>query len=360
MLLGFCAGFLLAPAAGAQVEKDLDASRRVFTDVGPGFRGIKRDPAGRYYVLTAPAATVAVYSAAGERVGQIPALAAAPGRSTPPAAREGLLVFGEDVAVDAAGRICVADRGADAVKVFNPDGTLALLIPVPAPVAVAALPEGEFAVASVKSAHLVTVFAGPGAVSHADAVAPQGKVTGALRREPGAADAPGRVLREFGDPAELAERNDLNRFANVGRLVADSEGNLYYAFRYLPEPTVRKYDRFGYAALEISLTTLEFQASAQAARREITRQEKRGGTPLLHPIVTALGVDPVTQEIWVALGNLLLQFDRGGGRKGAYRIYTPEGARLEATTILVEPTRLLIAADPLGIYEFPRPGKSVP
>src|SRR2546427_2010145 len=75
--------------------------------------------------------------------------------------------------------------------------------------------------------------------------------------------------------------------------------------------------------------------------------------------VTAVGVDPVTQEIWVALGGLLLHFDRAGDRRSSYRTFTAEGARLEATAILVEPDRLLLAADPLGIYEFPRPDKTL-
>jgi hypothetical protein len=164
------------------------------------------------------------------------------------------------------------------------------------------------------------------------------------------------VVREFGDPTELADRKELNRFLNIGRLTTDPDSHIYYAFSYLPEPTVRKYDRFGYAAFEINLTALEFQPTAQAARREIERQE-RGGPPVFKPVVTACGVDPATQEIWIALHGFLLHFDREGNRRGTYRTYTPEGARLEATTILVEPGRLLLGADPLGVYEFSRPGK---
>jgi hypothetical protein len=53
-----------------------------------------------------------------------------------------------------------------------------------------------------------------------------------------------------------------------------------------------------------------------------------------------------------------VRFDREGNRRATYRIYTPQGAKLEATTILVERDRLLIGADPLGIYEFERPEKN--
>ncbi len=311
---------LLAGPAGAQVETELLARRRLFPEVGAGVRGVKRDPAGRYFILTAPSAAILLFDAAGQRLGQIP-----------PASKEGALSYGDDFAVDAAGRIYVADRGANAVKVFLPEGTLVLSIPIAAPTSVVALPEGEIAVASAKSSRLVSVF-----------------------------DARGKVVREFGDPTELAERLELNRFLNIGRLATDTAGHIYYAFSYLPEATVRKYDRFGYAAFELRLTSLELQPVAQAARREIQRQERRGGTPALKPIVTAVAVEPATQEIWVALGGLLLHFDSEGNRLGTYRTFTPEGARLEATAILIEPDRLLLASDPLGIYEFPRPDKRPP
>jgi len=362
LLLVLCTAALFAASANAQAEKEIEARRRVFAEVGPGFRAIKRGSAGRYYVLTAPGAAVVVYDAAGPRVGLVPPVAAAPGRSIPTVNPEAPITFGNDLDVDATGRVYVADRGANAVKVFSPEGTLELVIPIAAPTSVAVLPEGEIAVASMKSARLVTVFAGPGRNASSQATAgPQGTSTRPLRSAPGDAEAPGKIVREFGDPTEIAERSDLNRFLNIGRLVSDPEGHLYYAFNYLPEPTVRKYDRYGYAAFEISLATLEFQSVAQAARREITRQDKRsGGALALHPIITAVGVDPATQEVWVALGNLLLHFDHSGGRRGAYRLYTPAGARLEAQVILVESDHLLVGSDPLGLYEFPRPDKSSP
>src|SRR5207245_3489103 len=113
---------------------------------------IKRDATGRYYVLTAPGAAVLIYNAAGQRVGQVPAA---------PVSKEAALVYGDDLDVDPTGWIYVADRGANAVKVFKPDGTLAVTIAIVAPTSVAALAEGEIAVASMKSARLVTVFAGP-------------------------------------------------------------------------------------------------------------------------------------------------------------------------------------------------------
>jgi hypothetical protein len=316
--MGLFVGMFAALPGVAQVETELRARARLFPEVGRGARALQRDSAGRFYVLTAPGAMVQVFDAAGKRVAQMPASA---GKETP-------LVYGDDLAVDSSGRVCVADRGADIVRVFNPDGSLALSIPVLAPTSVATLPEGEIAVASMKSAKLVIVF-----------------------------DARGKVVREFGEPTEIAERHDLNRFLNMGRLASDPASHIYYAFSYLPEPTVREYDRYGYAVQEIEVTALEFQPAAQAARREIERQE-RGGAPVFKPIITAITVDPANREIWVALGGLLLHFDRDGIRRGIYRTFTAEGVRLEAKAILIERDRLLLVGDPLGIYEFARPDRS--
>jgi len=63
--------------------------------------------------------------------------------------------------------------------------------------------------------------------------------------------------------------------------------------------------------------------------------------------------------VWIALHNTLLHFDKDGNRRASYQLYTAEGARLDASTILVEKDRLLIGSDPLGIYEFERPDKKL-
>jgi hypothetical protein len=327
LLLCVCAGLMSVPAASAQQsDKAMTARARVFAEVGPGIRSIAKDHDGRYYILTAPGPAVLLYDPAGQRIGQIP------GATTgSPSAKQASLVFGDDMDVDAAGRVYVADRGGNAVKVYGPDGSLLFSVPVVSPSSVVAVGADEFAVAGLKMSRLVTVY-----------------------------NFKGKVVREFGDPSEAAERQDLNQYLNIGRLATDPAGGIYYAFSYLPEPTVRKYDRYGYAAYEAVQETLDFYPVAQAARREIWKQDAGGKAPVLKPPVTALAVDPATQELWMAVGGTLLHFDKDGNRRGSYRTYTPEGARIESVAILVEPNRLLLAADPLGIYEFARPDKIVP
>ena len=301
------------------------ARQRVFPSVGPGLRSIKRGADGRLYLLASPSPGLLVFDRQGQQVLTVSEL---PGAD--PSAKTGraLITFGEDCDGDADGKIYVADRGANLIQVFSPDGTLLRSIFVKNPIAVAALPEGEVAVGTLREPHLVIVF-----------------------------DKNGRDVREFGDPEPLAERQELNRYLNIGELATDAQGHLYYAFAYLPEPTVRQYDRLGYAGQDIQYTALESMPAAQAARKEIQRQERRGDQPSLKRILTAVGVDRSNGEVWIALYNTLLHFDKEGNRRASYKIYTPQGARLEATAILVEPDRMMIGTDPLGIYEFDRPDK---
>ena len=134
-----------------------------------------------------------------------------------------------------------------------------------------------------------------------------------------------------------------------------SQRNEIRLLRILP---VRKFDGLGYLVMEISLKTLEFQPAAQAARKAIARSEDSEKTvPSLHRIISAVGVDPQSQEIWIAIGTLLMRFDKDGQRLSSFRTFLPSGARLEASQILVEPGRLVIAADPQGIFEFSKPEK---
>jgi len=302
---------LLLPALlPAQDEPNLDAKQRLFAEVGAGFRAIRRGPSGRYYVLTAPGAAVLIFDSSGKKIAQVPA------QSSGSAA----INFGAALDVDAAGQVYVADRGGNAVKVYAPDGSLAERIAVAEPIGVAVLPDGEIAVAAMKSDSLITVY-----------------------------DKQGQVVRSFGEREDLAASVDLNRLLNFGYLISDAAGNLYYAFEYMPEPTVRKYDRAGYLSGDFSLSTPDLEGMSQSARREIARASS-GAVISPHEIVSAIGVDSAAQEIWLALGDMLLRVSPAGDILSTVRTYSPSGARIESRYILVEPDRLLLGSDPLGVF----------
>jgi len=317
-------GIALA-ATGSDVDDQLMARRRVFPSIGPGLRALRHGKDGKYYLLASPAVGIAVFDSHEKQLAVIGAPPASPAADKTPRAA---ISFGEDCDVDAQGNLYVADRGYNQVNVFSPTGSLLRSMQFNSPTSLVALPEGEVAVTAPRGLHLVTVF-GP----------------------------TGRVVREFGDPEQLSERNDLNRYVSIGRLGSDPEGHIYYGYTYMPEPMVRQYDRFGFAKQDFQFTNIDAFSEARAARREIERQEKRAEPPSLHPILTAFGVDPVSGDLWMALNNTLLHFDKDGNRRSEYQIYTKDGARIEANVLLVEEDRLLIGADPIGVYEFARPDR---
>lgn len=316
------------------MERILDASARVFSEVSTGVTAlaVRSTPeTKKYYVLLGRGREVLVYDAAGQLLRRVPLRLPAdnPDRAEP------ALVYGDDLAVGDDGRLWIADRNGNAIRVFSPDGVLERSLAVPQPTSLALLPDGEVAYTSMRSEKLITVL-----------------------------DRNGQPVREFGELADVATTRALNRFLNIGRLATDAEHNLYFSFFYVPEPTLRKYDRFGFLQAEIELATLDIQPAAAAARREIARQDGRAGIAWspspnnpINKIISAIGVDPNTQEVWLALGGILMHFNAEGLRQGIYRTYTPERVRLEAVAILVEADRLLLAGEPGGVFAFPRPDK---
>src|SRR6266853_1632260 len=149
-LLGCAAG-----SAAAQDEDDLTARQRIFPGVGPGLRSVKRGGDGRLYILASPSPGLQVFDPQGKQVLSIGEL---PGADASAKTGRALITFGEDCDGAADGKIYVADRGANLLQVFSPDGTLLRSISVKTPVSVAALPEGEVAVGTLREPHLVIVF----------------------------------------------------------------------------------------------------------------------------------------------------------------------------------------------------------
>ena len=327
-VLLLCLASVLLAGPFSEVDEQLLAKGRVFPNIGPGLRAIRHGADGKYYVLASPTVGVAVFDSTGKPLAVIGAPTPEPVANK---ARQPAIGFGEDCDVDRNGDVYVAYRDSNLIDMFSPDGKPVRSIPVNAPTSLVALPEGEVAVTSAAQTHLVTVY-GPN----------------------------GTVVREFGEHESVSSRADLDRLANLGRVVSDPQGRLYFGYTYMPEPLVRQYDRFGYAGLDFQFTGLDAYPEAQVTRKAIVdmeKEEKRKGAISLRQILTAFGVDPVNGDVWMALHNTLIHFDGEANRRSEYQIYTPKGSRLEANTILVEEERLLIGADPLGVYEFPRPDR---
>src|ERR1700723_173194 len=496
---------IVAPyAAGQGLQNVLRAQSRVFPTVGPGVAAIRRDSSGRYFILAEPASVVSIFDSTGKRVDQFPN-----------ANSHGATIrYAVGIDVDSRGRLFVVDRGDNSVKIFGPDGSLAALVHVNAPTSVVALSEGQFAVTTLQSKHLVQIM-----------------------------DEKGTVVRTFGDPADQPDAGaQAQSVMDRGRISGDPSGNIYFAFTSLPDPTLQRFDRFGYSAYGTALSATDFGPSPSRIGHEVDlgytmsglygptsigawtdlhsltsvsmgNRQRRGprgagtspsgtnpsspsssssssstsgstsadgnvlsyntdgapdpldlsspllgdtGTPdfasafdqgffmpgmfgmgsgnLFHdgmfrefhgegggpesafggarpdiggagtgpgpgeagghfpdgfggfhgrpgfpnyraaatvrvglddpskrssekPVITAIGVEPETQEVWAAVSDVLVHLDKFGSRIDTYYPVITEGTSLKITSILVEPDRILVAADPWGIYEFARPDK---
>jgi hypothetical protein len=85
----------------------------VFAEIASGVVAMKRDSAGRYYILATPPNVISIFSADGKRIGQVPA-----GSET------AKIQYAVDFDLDPNGRVLVADRAANAVEIFSPEGSL--------------------------------------------------------------------------------------------------------------------------------------------------------------------------------------------------------------------------------------------
>jgi hypothetical protein len=228
------------PAQAQGVQTVLHARGRVFPDVGSGAAVIERDAAGRYYILAAPATVIHIYTLDGKHLGQIPNLQ--PGSAS--------IKYAVDFDLDSSGRVFVADRGANAVKIFTPDGVLEASVPVNAPMSVVALANGEFAVVTLRSDHLVRVMN-----EHGKLLRSFGNISDAVN-DPSQLTVPAlsaSANSEAGYAAGYSTGPPPSYAMDIGKLYSGAPGEIYFAFTSLKDPKFRKYDRFGYAGYEAEI-----------------------------------------------------------------------------------------------------------
>ena len=244
----FALAAALLPIAGtlwvnaSEIDDDLTATRRVFPTIGPGLRAVRHAANGNYYVLASPSVGVAIFDPTGKQISVIGAPPPAPVTNK---AGRAAIAFGEDCDVDAQGNVYVADSGYNLITEFAPDGKQLRSFPANSLLSLAVLPEGQVAVTTLQQSHHVTVY-GPD----------------------------GKLDTEFGDIESLSSRQDIDQYLNRGRISSDAQGHIYFGFTYMPEPLVRKYDRFGNASQEFAFTGVDAYPEASSTRKAIDREEK--------------------------------------------------------------------------------------
>ncbi len=194
---------LAVPGVSAQgLQNVLRARARVFPTVGPGVAAVKRDSSGRYFILAEPASVISIFDRTGKRVDQFPNVNS----------HGATIRYAVAIDLDSRGRLFVADRGDNSIKIFAPDGSLVAAIHVTAPTSVVALSEGQFAVTTLQSKRLVQIM-----------------------------DEKGTTVRTFGDPSDQSQAAiSAQPLMDRGRITGDSSGNIYFAFTSLPDPTVQR------------------------------------------------------------------------------------------------------------------------
>src|SRR5580658_4632507 len=100
IVLGLLLGSLSQPVKGQGIRSVVEPRSRVFPSVGPGVTALKRDSAGRYYILAKPANVISIYDRDGSPIGQIPN-----------AKSQGAIKYAVDIDLGQDGRLFVADRG---------------------------------------------------------------------------------------------------------------------------------------------------------------------------------------------------------------------------------------------------------
>jgi len=280
----------LLPATGQGMQNVIHSRSRLFPAMGPGVSCLKRDAAGRYFILAEPPSTILIFDSAGRPIEQIPNANS----------RGATIHYAISIDIDSYGLLYVADRGDNAVKIFAPNGALIASVPVTAPTSVVALSDGQFAVTKLQSKRLVQIM-----------------------------DHRGATIRSFGDPADepgsgvpaqptpnTGSAASLVPVVDRGRITGDSSGNIYFAFTTLADPVIQRFDRYGYSAYDSVMPASEFGALAGRTGHDIELGYAMSG--LTGPATVTAWTDLHSVETSASTGNRRSARTTGGSSAAGF------------------------------------------
>jgi hypothetical protein len=310
--LALIAAFSFSAVANAQEE--LRAFRQVAYESGHGTLTVKQGPGDKYYALNRADRCIWMFSSSGSTTGRISSIGMGPADLLAP----------RDLAVDSEGNAIVAD--ASDVKVFTPSGQLSKSFPFKRPHHVGALRDGRILVSGFPTEYLMSVF-----------------------------DRQGRALGGIGIPAKVDEHPFFNAVLNMGTIVVDDDDNIFYVFRYMLTPTIRKYKPDGTLIAEWNLTEgpelVRVMERAKIRYQENKKINNFGGVSIL----TAAAFDKDTKALWVATGRQLAELDSSGHQIRTTMLTRPDGGPLPADGIIPERDVILVSSELYGVFEYAKP-----
>lgn len=303
---------------GAQAQlMELAASKELLIESSHGTWTLKEGPEGTLYVLNRsvkPPSSVWVTDYSGSSARMIVG-----------AAESAELQAPRDLTVDRDGNAIVLN-GDGLVKIFSPEGKLLSSFQTGRSQAVAVLSDGRILASGFPKEHLMSVYS----------------------RE-------GKLLAEIGEPAKVDVPDPFDvRMMNMGRIVVDGEDNIYYIFRYLLVPTVRKYRPDGDLVAEWRPegARLDWAVAEAKKRFEETQEEGQHGAT---EILSAGAFDDFTKTLWLGSGQAVFQIDSSGHTSRSFLLTRSGGGPVQASGLAVN-AQFLCAAGPLhGTFEFVKP-----
>jgi len=236
------------------------------------------------------------------------------------------LLSPKDLAIDREGNAIIADASG-AVKVFSPRGQLLISIPFQRPEHVATLSDGRILVSGFPKEYLISIF-----------------------------DRQGRFLANLGMPAKVDDDAFLNAVLNMGTISVDETDSIYYVFKYMLAPTIRKYTPDGTLVAEWHLNDGEVPEQVLTAANARYQENKKkfvryGGIQIL----TAATFDSDSKTLWVASGAQISQLNSSGRPLRVIKLVRPDGRPLQAGGILVDKNIIRASTYLAGIFEYQKP-----
>ena len=308
LLAALCFSFI------ANAQDELRAYRQIAYESGHGTLTVKKGPGDKYYALNRHERCIWIFSSSGSTTGRIPSAGAEPADLLAP----------RDLAVDHEGNAIVVD--ASDIKVFAPNGQLSSSFPFNRPQNVGVLSDGRILVSGFPTEYLMSVF-----------------------------DRQGRPVGGIGIPAKVDDQHFFNAVLNMGAIVVDDDDNIFYVFRYMLTPTVRKYKQDGTLLAEWHLTEGP-ELVRVVERAKIKYQDNKtisnfGGVSVL----TAAAFDRDTKTLWVATGRQLTELDSSGRQIRTTMLLRPDGGPLSADGFIPEGDVIRISSELHGVFEYPKP-----